>query len=62
MILVLFFFSHRALSIGIGRDGIGLKVVEITHTDTHSAFNVLGNDRNYSICVIIISAVSFPNY
>jgi hypothetical protein len=42
MILVSFFFSHRALSIGIGRDGIGLKVTEIAQTDTHSAFNVLG--------------------
>jgi hypothetical protein len=42
MILVLFFFSHRALSIGIGREGIGLKMTEIAQTDTHSAFNVLG--------------------
>ena len=42
MILVSFFFSHRALSIGIGHDEIGLKVTEITQTDTHRAFNVLG--------------------
>ena len=50
MILVSFFSSHRALSTGISRDGIGLKVTEIaqtdkqtdTQTDTHSAFNVLG--------------------
>ena len=45
MILVSFFFSHRSLSIGIGRDGIELKVTEIAQTDkqtdTHSAFNVL---------------------
>ena len=46
MILVSFFFSHRALSIGIGRDGIGLKVTEITQTDTHSAFNVLGYKKS----------------
>src|SRR5438105_2650099 len=32
MILVPFFFSHRALSIDIGRDGIGLKVTEIVQT------------------------------
>ena len=39
MILMSFFFSHRALSIGIGRDGIGLKVTEIAQTDkqTHIA-------------------------
>ena len=42
MIMVSFFFSHQALSIGISRDGIGLKVTEIAQTDTHSAFNVLG--------------------
>ena len=36
MILVSFFFSHRALSIGIGRDGIGLKVMEIAQTDRHT--------------------------
>src|SRR3569623_663308 len=44
MILVSFFFSLRALSIGIGRDGIRLKLTEIAQTDkqtdTHSAFNV----------------------
>ena len=44
MILVSFFSSHRALSIGISRDGIGLKVTEIAqtdrHTHTHSAFNI----------------------
>ena len=40
MILASFFFSHRALSIGIGRDGIGLKVTEIAQTDTHCAFNI----------------------
>src|SRR3569623_369856 len=33
MILDSFFFSHRALSIGIGRDGIGLKVTKIAQTD-----------------------------
>jgi hypothetical protein len=42
MIGVPFFFSHLALSIGVGRDGIGLKMMEIAQTDTHSAFNVLG--------------------
>jgi hypothetical protein len=33
MIFVSFFFSHRALSIGIGRDGIELKVTEIAQTN-----------------------------
>jgi hypothetical protein len=33
MILVSFFFSHRALSIDIGRDGIGLKVTKFIRTD-----------------------------
>ena len=42
MILVSFCFSHRALSIGIDRDGIELKVTEIAQTNTPSAFNVLG--------------------
>ena len=51
MILMSFFFSYQALSIGIGRDGIGLKVTEIAQTDTHSAFNVLG-------CIIMIVKVS----
>jgi hypothetical protein len=39
MILVSLFFSHQALSIGIGHDGIGLKVTEIAQTDkqTHIA-------------------------
>ena len=32
MILVSFFFSHRALSIGIGRDGIELKVTKIAQS------------------------------
>ena len=36
MILVPFFFSRRALSIGISRGGIGFKVTEIVQTDTHS--------------------------
>jgi hypothetical protein len=44
IILVSFLFSHRALSIGIGRGGIGLNVTEITQTNkqtvTHSAFNI----------------------
>ena len=39
MICRSFFFSYQALSIGIGRDGIGLKVTEIAQTDrqTHIA-------------------------
>jgi hypothetical protein len=39
MILASFFFSHRALAFGIGRDGIGLKVMKIAQTDkqTHIA-------------------------
>ncbi len=43
MILVSFFFSHRALSIGIGRDGIGLKVAEIalTNRQTEIVFKIL---------------------
>ena len=41
MIWVSFFFSHRALSIGIGHDAITLKLTEITQTkDTHSAFKM----------------------
>ena len=42
MILVSFFFSHRALSIGIGRDGIGLKVTEIAQTDKQTNIAHLG--------------------
>ena len=42
MILSSFFFSHRALSIGIGRDGIGCDG-DSTNRHTHTcAFNVLG--------------------
>ena len=42
MILVSFFFSHRALSIGIGRDGIGLKVKKFVRTDkqTHKQTHI----------------------
>ena len=47
MILDLFFFSHRALSIGISRDGIGLKVTEIAQTDrqTHIARFIYKDSR-----------------
>ena len=47
MILVSFFFSHRALSIGIGRDGIGLKVGEIAQR-TRRISEDLGRDRRHS--------------
>jgi hypothetical protein len=49
MNLMSFFFSHRDLSIGIGRNRVGLKVTEIAQTDTHNAFNVLGfYEKNFS--------------
>jgi hypothetical protein len=36
MIGVPFFFFHRALSIGVSRDGVGLKEPEIAQTDGHT--------------------------
>ena len=55
MILVSFFFSHRALSIGIGRDGIGLKVTEIAQTNkqTHIA-RLIYKDLFYEIYLTIV--------
>ena len=46
MVFMSFFFSYGVLSIGIGHDEIGLKVVVIAQADkqadTHSVFVVLG--------------------
>ena len=40
MILVSFFFSHRALSKNLSRNGIGLKVTKFGDTNRHFLFNI----------------------
>ena len=40
MILMPFFSSHRALTIDLDRDWIGLEVTEIAQTETYRAFNI----------------------
>jgi hypothetical protein len=63
MIFMLFFFSHRALLIGVGRDRIGLKVTEIAQTDkqtdTHSAlcFRILTLLLLYFIILFVANDV-----
>ena len=60
MILVSFFFSHQALPIGIGRDGI--KLTEIAQTNTHSAFNVLEFKNPYLTRIAITKSIRTNNF